>query len=196
MIRRPPRSTLFPYTTLFRSHHRRRSRGRRDAVLLHPRYRDRLDVARRGADRQICGNTASRDRPLPRRQALQRPHLLGSGFGAGADRTARSGLASRCRRGDGEETRRRDAAVEHADGALGRERAAGRRIIAICQRRPLPCAVLAYGVMVISPAPSLRTVLQLAGAAALPLSSGLFDAAQAAPSGTLTIASNVNLPSV
>src|SRR2546427_7716882 len=24
MIRRPPRSTLFPYTTLFRSHHRRR----------------------------------------------------------------------------------------------------------------------------------------------------------------------------
>src|SRR2546428_13412430 len=25
MIRRPPRSTLFPYTTLFRSHHGRRS---------------------------------------------------------------------------------------------------------------------------------------------------------------------------
>src|SRR3712207_7294392 len=27
MIRRPPRSTLFPYTTLFRSRHRRWSRG-------------------------------------------------------------------------------------------------------------------------------------------------------------------------
>src|SRR2546430_11833317 len=27
MIRRPPRSTLFPYTTLFRSHHARRVRG-------------------------------------------------------------------------------------------------------------------------------------------------------------------------
>src|SRR5688572_30969232 len=27
MIRRPPRSTLFPYTTLFRSHARRRVRG-------------------------------------------------------------------------------------------------------------------------------------------------------------------------
>src|SRR3712207_8656071 len=27
MIRRPPRSTLFPYTTLFRSRHRRRRRG-------------------------------------------------------------------------------------------------------------------------------------------------------------------------
>src|SRR2546430_9756050 len=31
MIRRPPRSTLFPYTTLFRSHSNRRSRNR-------PRY--------------------------------------------------------------------------------------------------------------------------------------------------------------
>src|SRR2546430_10432272 len=28
MIRRPPRSTLFPYTTLFRSHHRRGRDGR------------------------------------------------------------------------------------------------------------------------------------------------------------------------
>src|SRR5258708_21150546 len=27
MIRRPPRSTLFPYTTLFRSHHRGQERG-------------------------------------------------------------------------------------------------------------------------------------------------------------------------
>src|SRR3712207_7969199 len=27
MIRRPPRSTLFPYTTLFRSHHVHRQRG-------------------------------------------------------------------------------------------------------------------------------------------------------------------------
>src|SRR5688572_31521928 len=36
MIRRPPRSTLFPYTTLFRSHCRsdegRESRGRRDVI--------------------------------------------------------------------------------------------------------------------------------------------------------------------
>src|SRR3989442_9562832 len=33
MIRRPPRSTLFPYTTLFRSRSTRRARDRRD---LHP----------------------------------------------------------------------------------------------------------------------------------------------------------------
>src|SRR2546425_5150070 len=37
MIRRPPRSTLFPYTTLFRSHHRQRERhfaARRHENLL------------------------------------------------------------------------------------------------------------------------------------------------------------------
>src|SRR3712207_7507308 len=35
MIRRPPRSTLFPYTTLFRSRGlRRHERGRRGAVAL------------------------------------------------------------------------------------------------------------------------------------------------------------------
>src|SRR5256886_10682480 len=38
MIRRPPRSTLFPYTTLFRSHimvHERDSLGDRQAVVAH-----------------------------------------------------------------------------------------------------------------------------------------------------------------
>src|SRR2546430_13238976 len=34
MIRRPPRSTLFPYTTLFRSRSRRRSNNRRAPRLL------------------------------------------------------------------------------------------------------------------------------------------------------------------
>src|SRR5437667_12896146 len=36
MIRRPPRSTLFPYTTLFRSHHYfgQRNPGRADVVTL------------------------------------------------------------------------------------------------------------------------------------------------------------------
>src|SRR6266496_5536712 len=47
MIRRPPRSTLFPYTTLFRSHPRRprggghrldRAHARRSAARAHPRY--------------------------------------------------------------------------------------------------------------------------------------------------------------
>src|SRR2546426_4610432 len=43
MIRRPPRSTLFPYTTLFRSHVR--GRGARRAVPA-PRHRLSGDVLR------------------------------------------------------------------------------------------------------------------------------------------------------
>ena len=42
---------------------------------------------------------------------------------------------ARCRRRDGEEARRRDAAVEHTDGALGRERAC--QIVCLSHRRPL-----------------------------------------------------------
>src|SRR2546430_8810239 len=41
MIRRPPRSTLFPYTTLFRSLHPGRAAGRaRAAARLRLRHRD------------------------------------------------------------------------------------------------------------------------------------------------------------
>src|SRR2546430_5469720 len=36
MIRRPPRSTLFPYTTLFRSHLRHQRRRARDRVAAAP----------------------------------------------------------------------------------------------------------------------------------------------------------------
>src|SRR2546422_5364303 len=38
MIRRPPRSTLFPYTTLFRSEYRavQRRRQGREMILAHP----------------------------------------------------------------------------------------------------------------------------------------------------------------
>src|SRR2546422_6872939 len=42
MIRRPPRSTLFPYTTLFRSHHRAHA-----ARLGLPRHIVGIDRARR-----------------------------------------------------------------------------------------------------------------------------------------------------
>src|SRR2546429_1476613 len=47
MIRRPPRSTLFPYTTLFRSSlHARPRRGRRGDLRL---YHDARGGARRGS---------------------------------------------------------------------------------------------------------------------------------------------------
>src|SRR2546425_1792686 len=45
MIRRPPRSTLFPYTTLFRSHRRRRV-----IIPAHPSHLGRIRSAR-SADR-------------------------------------------------------------------------------------------------------------------------------------------------
>src|SRR5215204_6813605 len=45
MIRRPPRSTLFPYTTLFRSstRSRQRPRGRREHQSIGDDYRDRAE---------------------------------------------------------------------------------------------------------------------------------------------------------
>src|SRR5438270_2357218 len=53
MIRRPPRSTLFPYTTLFRSDRLRRPvrhrHARRDPGTVRGR---RLPVPRRGGDRK------------------------------------------------------------------------------------------------------------------------------------------------
>src|SRR5687767_15435480 len=66
MIRRPPRSTLFPYTTLFRSRGRRLTRGyggRTRATLSRsrpPRPRTRSSTARRA-------RSASR----PRRRAVR-----------------------------------------------------------------------------------------------------------------------------
>src|SRR2546430_9041015 len=45
MIRRPPRSTLFPYTTLFRSHGYAEGRHGR----IHVRRADRCGLARRAA---------------------------------------------------------------------------------------------------------------------------------------------------
>src|SRR2546430_11972835 len=66
MIRRPPRSTLFPYTTLFRSYAAILARKKRlslDLVLLavaslpvsivgHEAYADRISEARRRIDRK------------------------------------------------------------------------------------------------------------------------------------------------
>src|SRR5256885_10926846 len=84
MIRRPPRSTLFPYTTLFRSHHDQevitppaQSGPSRHAVLesLEHRHsalvplRERIHVGRRGEQSQA----AQRDRKSTR---LNSSHLV------------------------------------------------------------------------------------------------------------------------
>src|SRR3989442_4718024 len=68
MIRRPPRSTLFPYTTLFRSHPRSSVRGRRPAPAARspPPLRSR---------RPCCAD--GRDRSEEHTSELQsRPHLV------------------------------------------------------------------------------------------------------------------------
>src|SRR2546429_973465 len=63
MIRRPPRSTLFPYTTLFRSGRARLGRGRRGR-------RGRLGRSGLGRGRLALG-----DRPGRRRSGLSRSSL-------------------------------------------------------------------------------------------------------------------------
>src|SRR2546430_10564482 len=75
MIRRPPRSTLFPYTTLFRSEEVRpvREGQRRLDILLHEEDRhaapidlaqdveDGLDEARREAERRLVEDQRSEE---------------------------------------------------------------------------------------------------------------------------------------
>src|SRR2546427_3571062 len=64
MIRQPPRSTLFPYTTLFRS---RLRRGRRRRVVSHERWRQDVAGARRAArPRHGAQVAARRDRKSTR----------------------------------------------------------------------------------------------------------------------------------
>src|SRR6266498_5463329 len=70
MIRRPPRSTLFPYTTLFRSPRRGRGPGGGDARWSGPR------ATRSAADGPAAGGGAERHSRGPRREAhLGRPRL-------------------------------------------------------------------------------------------------------------------------
>src|SRR5688572_31001857 len=68
MIRRPPRSTLFPYTTLFRSRGGRR--GHRRAPALPDRARDRA----RRADRAARGALDARAQGADGRQGRSEEH--------------------------------------------------------------------------------------------------------------------------
>src|SRR2546422_4680033 len=62
MIRRPPRSTLFPYTTLFRSHSQLRAHGA-----------DQLAANRQPEAR--AGEVVARPRRRLPERLVQRPHL-------------------------------------------------------------------------------------------------------------------------
>src|SRR3712207_7110706 len=78
MIRRPPRSTLFPYSTLFRSFEAEVSHGG-----CAPQEVDRSADRRTSAAHLWGGRTSITERELPRR-AVQ-PYLA-SGEGRGQDR--------------------------------------------------------------------------------------------------------------
>src|SRR5688572_32489487 len=67
MIRRPPRSTLFPYTTLFRSRPRRARAGHAGAV------------GRRGLLLSRPGRRSPQDRRPRPREEHRRPRLAGVG---------------------------------------------------------------------------------------------------------------------
>src|SRR5436309_7958708 len=59
MIRRPPRSTLFPYTTLFRSEEEERVREVQDPDLMVVRRRQPAEHADRCIPMTICGDRKS-----------------------------------------------------------------------------------------------------------------------------------------
>src|SRR3712207_8421162 len=83
MIRRPPRSTLFPYTTLFRSHARARQRADPRDVPGRPGPRRAALAARRAA--RAC---ASRARALPRPdRPVTRCAVVGLGLIGGSVRS-------------------------------------------------------------------------------------------------------------
>src|SRR3712207_8854204 len=66
MIRRPPRSTLFPYTTLFRS--------RRDPRDQHQGHDERVPRRRRGGREALRLRLERRGLRLPRRQPRSEEH--------------------------------------------------------------------------------------------------------------------------
>src|SRR3712207_8635802 len=73
MIRRPPRSTLFPYTTLFRSP---QVTSRAAPALVCPRLRDSAG----GLDASTCGDTPQQASECPPTAELGRGHRGQSGL--------------------------------------------------------------------------------------------------------------------
>src|SRR3712207_7670062 len=75
MIRRPPRSTLFPYTTLFRSHLRRKGRGAQLQGVRPEQGEDRRGPApargRGAGGRQRRGGGDGRGRPARDRKSTR-----------------------------------------------------------------------------------------------------------------------------
>src|SRR3712207_6953963 len=76
MIRRPPRSTLFPYTTLFRSAAGEEQRSHRHGDAHADRLHVRLDELHRVVDRQARVDGAARRRSEEHTSELQSRQYL------------------------------------------------------------------------------------------------------------------------
>src|SRR3989449_6087688 len=102
MIRRPPRSTLFPYTTLFRSLPRRETRQVLLLLLLGAGEEDRqaaerlvevLRRRRRARPRDLLADEREREAPHVRPAVfLRQPDPVKAGVHEGTDRLFRIGL--------------------------------------------------------------------------------------------------------
>src|SRR3989454_8648797 len=130
MIRRPPRSTLFPYTTLFRSHVQQGSAGlpRRGAEAAAATRLGRPGV-RPAGDRALAHREAGEAEgaavpPTARGAALQRAAGPGRSAGAGAARahpaaSQLGGAGAPGRRELRADLRRGRARLEHRGGGSG-----------------------------------------------------------------------------
>src|SRR2546422_7555126 len=107
MIRRPPRSTLFPYTTLFRSHQRPDQPCRESGKDAEPADCRHAQSAGEG---QTAGGGGHRGREAPlgagghreeERRRLGAPGRAGGAGGAGPPREASPAASQRARAGRG-----------------------------------------------------------------------------------------------
>src|SRR3712207_4602734 len=87
MIRRPPRSTLFPYTTLFRSCARRGFRAEEPTTFVEREVG--IPRGRRGGD-EASGTVPRPDRAAPRQTPMTGGSAAGAGEGPGVDRKSKS----------------------------------------------------------------------------------------------------------
>src|SRR6266496_4443500 len=134
MIRRPPRSTLFPYTTLFRSEAPRRSERARGAAhpernrRARPRPRRRLRRGRGGADRRRSGGGQVDAAPAGARadERGAQVHLRDRRRVRRAGGVARA--APRARLGKARAPRRNPAGAHPRDAREGEARDRGRRL--------------------------------------------------------------------
>src|SRR2546427_13054375 len=110
MIRRPPRSTLFPYTTLFRSHHRVRW-GPRAVVRWHDTLLP-LEPAWRGRGERLV-----RDDTHAAARAGRRSEDQGGEAAEGKDPSERQGSQERIEAADPGRTPRRRRLTAHVRAA-------------------------------------------------------------------------------